>query len=186
MKHIGTKRLETERLMLRRLTTDDASDMFHNWASDKEVTEYLTWPAHDSVETTKSLLDIWTSHYEEDDFYQWAIVPKDLNKPIGTISVVGQNSSIRMVHVGYSMGKNWWGQGYMTEAFKEVIRFFFEDVQINRIESEYDPRNIGSGAVMEKCGLIYEGTARQASLNNKGICDAARYAILAEDYFADI
>ena len=70
MKHIGTKRLETERLMLRRLTTDDASDMFHNWASDKEVTEYLTWPAHDSVETTKRLLDIWTSHYEEDDFYQ--------------------------------------------------------------------------------------------------------------------
>ncbi len=183
MKHLGTIELETDRLLLRRLTMDDAFDMYHNWASDKKVTEYLTWPAHDSVQTTKALLDIWTGHYIDDDFYQWGIIQKDINKVIGTISVVEQNPSIRMVHVGYSIGQNWWGQGYMTEAFKRVIRFFFEDVQMNRIESEFDPRNVGSGIVMQKCGLIYEGTARQASRNNQGICDAARYAILAEDYF---
>ena len=46
MNHIGTIRLETDRLILRRFTMDDAEGMLNNWASDDEVTKYLTWPTH--------------------------------------------------------------------------------------------------------------------------------------------
>ena len=53
----------------------------------------------------------------------------------------------------------------MSEAFKEIIRFLFEDVGLNRIEAYHDPRNPHSGDVMKKCGLLYEGTARQAGKN---------------------
>lgn len=56
MKHIGTKNIETERLILRRFTLDDADAMYRNWASDDEVTKYLTWPAHSSVDITKWFL----------------------------------------------------------------------------------------------------------------------------------
>ncbi|MCR2022236.1 GNAT family N-acetyltransferase, partial [Blautia pseudococcoides] len=86
--------------------------------------------------------------------------------------------------IGYCIGKNWWHKGVTSEALKEVIRYFMEEVQVNRVESRHDPRNVNSGKVMQKCGMKYEGTRRQADLNNQGICDASGYAILAEDYFS--
>ena len=66
---------------------------------------------------------------------------------------------------------------------KELIRFFFEEISVNRIESHHDPRNPNSGKVMMKHGLKYEGTMRQSDINNQGIGDEAYYALLAEDYF---
>ncbi|MBR2067612.1 MAG: GNAT family N-acetyltransferase, partial [Solobacterium sp.] len=50
MKHLGTKTIETSRLILRKLNDDDAEAMFRNWASDNEVTKYLTWPTHNNIE----------------------------------------------------------------------------------------------------------------------------------------
>ncbi|WP_031548154.1 GNAT family N-acetyltransferase [Salinicoccus luteus] len=182
MQHLGTQTLETERLVLRKLTLEDTEAMYHNWASDPEVTEYLTWPPHGSVEVTRQLVDHWVNEYNKNDFYQWAIVPKNLNAPVGTISVVDADDSIGMVHIGYCVGKAWWGRGYTTEAFGRLIRFFFEDVGLNRIESKHDPRNPGSGRVMEKCGLLYEGTTRQSDRNNQGLCDSALYGIVRRDY----
>ena len=183
MKHLGTKELETERLILRRFTINDADNMYKNWASDPEVTKYLMWPRHDSVHISRDILNTWISNYEKEDFYQWAIVPKDLNQPIGTISIVDQDESIKMVHVGYCIGRKWWRQGFTSEALNRLIFFFFEEVKVNRIESRHDPRNLNSGKVMMKCGLKYEGTSRQSDWNNQGICDASFYGILASDYF---
>ena len=88
-----------------------------------------------------------------------------------------------MVHIGYALGRKWWRQGIMSEALAELVRFFFEDVCVKRIESRHDPLNQNSGKVMLKCGLVHEGTLRQSDKNNQGICDAAYYALLAEDYF---
>jgi len=70
----------------------------------------------------------------------------------------------------------------LTEALKRVIQYLFEEVGVNRIDSRHDPRNPHSGQVMAKCGMVYEGTHRQSDRNNQGICDAAWYAILKEDY----
>ena len=89
-----------------------------------------------------------------------------------------------MVHIGYCIGRKWWNNGITSEALKELIRFFFEEVCVNRIESRHDPRNPNSGKVMTKHGLKYEGTMRQSDINNQGICDAAFYALLSEDYFS--
>lgn len=184
MQHLGTQTLQSNRLELRKIRLDDAEAMFRNWATDEAVTKYLVWPPHDSLDTTKAVIQSWVMGYHEADFYQWAIVPKDLNEPIGTISVVEQDSSIEMVHIGYCIGQQWWGQGYMSEALERIIQFFFEDVKLNRIESQHDVANPGSGRVMEKCGMHYEGTSRQSAKNNQGICDTMHYAILAEDYRA--
>ena len=88
MNHIGTREIATERLTLRRFEIEDAENMFYNWANDPEVTKYLTWPAHESVDTTETILKEWISKYDEKDFYQWAIELNDLEQPIGTISVI--------------------------------------------------------------------------------------------------
>lgn len=184
MEHKGTVTLETERLILRRFTPDDAEAMFRNWASDAEVTEYLDWSPHSDISVSEAVIDSWIKLYENMNHYSWAIVLREINEPIGSIAAVEQRDDIKMVHIGYCIGQNWWHRGYTSEAFAELICFFFEDVGVNRIESMHDPRNPNSGKVMLKCGLKYEGTMRQAAINNKGVVDAVRYAILAEDYFA--
>ena len=89
MNHCGTKRIETERLVLRRFAIGDAEAMYRNWASDPEVTKYLTWPAHTGVEMSKAVLKEWTTAYANHSYYQWAIVLKENGAcPIGSISAV--------------------------------------------------------------------------------------------------
>jgi len=185
MNHKGTVTLETGRLILRRFTMDDADAMFQNWANDDEVTKYLTWPTHTDVSVSRTVLGSWMELYQKPEHYSWAIVLKEINEPIGSIAAVLQRDDINMVHIGYCIGRKWWRKGYTSEALKELIRFFFEEVGVNRIESRHDPRNLNSGKVMQKAGLRYEGTSLESDVNNQGICDAANYAILARDYFKD-
>ncbi|GHV72422.1 GNAT family acetyltransferase [Spirochaetia bacterium] len=183
MKHFGTRTLETERLILRKFSLNDAEHMYKNWANDNDVTKFLTWKTHENVNVSKSVLEEWTSKYYNEDFYNWAIVLKSINEPVGSIGVVKQNDEIKMVHIGYCTGKKWWNKGITSEALAVLIKYFFEEIGINRIESRHDPNNPNSGKVMKKCGLKYEGTMRQADKNNQGICDYSEYGILAEEYF---
>ena len=183
MEHKGTVPIETDRLILRRITMDDAEAAFRNWESDDRVTEFLRWPTAKSITQVEHVTREWVNSYTDPSFYQWVIVPKDLNEPIGTISVVDQNESTATVHIGYCIGSRWWRCGYTSEAFSAIIPFLFEQVKVQRIEAQHDPDNPGSGAVMRKCGLKYEATLRKADRSNRGIVDACMYAMLAEDYF---
>ena len=180
--HKGTQTIETSRLILRKALPEDALPMFRNWASDPDVTKYLTWPTYEHPDAAHGILELWTNNYENADFYQWMIVPRELGEPIGSISVVHQREEIGEVEIGYCIGKNWWHQGITSEALGAVIDFLFREVGANRITARHDPRNAHSGNVMKKCGMVYEGTARQADRNNQGICDTAYYAILRSDW----
>lgn len=181
MQHLGTKYIETNRLILRRFTLNDAQAMFANWASDPEVTKYMTWPTHASMEVSSMVLTDWVSHYGEDNYYQWAIVPKSLGQPIGSIAAVHLNDRVGKVEVGYCIGRAWWHQGITSEALQAVIAFFLDEVGVNRVEACHDPHNPHSGGVMRKCGMTFEGTQRSAGINNLGLCDRNWYAILASD-----
>lgn len=183
MLHKGTVTLNTRRLLLRRFALADAEAMFNNWANDAAVTKYLTWSPHGSVSVTRSVISSWLPLYEKADYYNWAIVLQEMGEPIGSIAAVDQSDEINMVHMGYCLGQNWWHQGIASEALTELIRFFFAEVAVNRIESRHNPANPHSGQVMQKCGLQYEGRTRQDGLDNQGLYDSMRYAILAEDYF---
>ena len=182
MNHKGTVAIETERLMLRRFTMEDCEVAFRNWESDPKTTEFLRWQPMENIEATRDVLQTWVNDYADPAFYQWAIVPKTLQEPIGTMSVVGMNERTETLHIGYCIGSKWWRMGYTSEAFAAIIPFLFDEVGANRIESQHDPNNPNSGKVMQKCGLKYEGTLRQADWSNKGIVDACMYAILKSDY----
>lgn len=182
MNHKGTKTIETQRLLLRRFSMNDAEFMFDNWESDEKVTEFLRWKTATDISETKIILEKWISGYEKPDFYQWAIVLKEINEPIGSISVVGKNEMLDIVHIGYCIGSKWWHKGITSEAFSAVIPYFFDEIGVNRIESQHDPDNPNSGKVMQKCGLKYEGTLRQADWNNKGIVDACMYSLLKSEW----
>ena len=176
--HKGTQIIETSRLILRPFTLDDAQAMFDNWASDPEVTKFLTWPTHGDVSISWMVLEDWVQSYENKENYQWAIELKEIGQPIGSISVVRQDANVGSAEIGYCMGKTWWHQGITSEALKAVVDFLFAEVGFNRIMARHDPNNPNSGGVMKKCGMKYEGTTRQSDRNNQGICDAVHYAIL--------
>ncbi len=187
MNHCGTQRLETERLILRRFVSEDAAAMYRNWASDDEVTKYLTWPTHPNIDVSKFVTEDWVNSYSDEKYYQWAIVLKENgDEPIGSISAVHMNEDIAMVHVGYCIGRAWWHQGITSEAMKAVMDFFFKEVGANRIEARHDPRNPNSGKVMEKCGMKYEGTMRCSDRNNQRICDACYYALLRSEWYGQM
>ena len=179
LNHKGTQILTTPRLALRPFTKDDAQDMYANWASDPEVTKYLTWPTHSSVEVSQWVCNDWSSHYAEPDYYSWAIVYE--GHAIGSIAVVNHDDQVGKAHIGYALGRNWWHMGIMSEALQAVMDFLFDEVGYQRLESRHDPRNPHSGGVMRKCGMKYEGTLRQSDWNNQGVCDACWYALLKSE-----
>lgn len=175
MKHLGTKRIETERLVLRRFTLEDAENMYRNWASDPEVTRFLLWPTHEDVEHTRSILKEWVSSYENEDKYEWCIAKKENDEPIGSIGAFNYNEKVQSIEIGYCISKAYWHQGITSEAMRAVMDYLLHEVGVARIEARHDPKNQHSGGVMRKCGLKYEGTRVRADWNNSGICDCALY-----------
>ena len=157
MKH-GTLPLETERLILRRISLLDAEEMFDNWASNDEVTKFLTWPTHQNIDITKMVISSWVDSYKENTFYQWGIELKDTHELIGTISSVDVNLDKNEVEVGYVIGQDYWNKGYTTEALKRVISYFFEEEKFSKILVGHDKDNYASKCVIKKCGFEYVGT----------------------------
>lgn len=178
MKEVGTRRLETGRLILRRFTVGDAEDMYRGWASDPEVTRYLTWPCHASSEVTAQLLAAWAEKYAEGDYFNWAIEFKETGTVIGNISVVKLDESVNAAEIGYCLSQAFWGLGIMPEALRAVLSYLFDEAEFDRVSACHDVNNPKSGRVMEKSGMQYEGTLRHAGRNNQGICDIACYSAL--------
>ena len=181
MNKTGTKTIETPRLLLRRFTIEDADDMYDNWASDPEVTRYLTWPTHTDVETTRALLEDWVAKYADGAWFNWAIEWKSTGRVIGNISVVHLREDIDEAVIGYCMSRAYWGMGIMPEALTAVMDYLFDVAGMNRIAAYHDSNNPKSGRVMQKAGMKWEGTSRAADRNNQGICDKVLYALLRSD-----
>lgn len=184
LKHQGTQKLETDRLVLRKFKEEDASDMFTNWTSDSEVTKYLSWSAHSSVEISKQLIGMWVDSYNNMEHYQWAIELRETGDVIGNISLLEINNNAENCEVGYCIGKAFWNKGIMTEALSKVIQFSFNEIGFQHIAARFDVNNFASGRVMEKCNLIYEGTLRKITRDNMGhFVDCKYYSILTDEYY---
>jgi len=182
MRKLGTKTLETSRLILRRFTTDDAEDVYRNWASDPEVTRFLTWPCHSSPEASRAVLEQWAAQYADGDYFQWAISLKKTGHVIGSIAAVKIDMEIGSAEIGYCLSRSYWGQGIMPEALIAVMQYLFCEVEINRICACHDVNNPKSGRVMEKAGMKLEGILRQAGKNNQGICDIVMRSALRREW----
>ena len=183
MNHLGTQTIETKRIILRKARPEDAQAMFDNWASDDRVTKFMTWQPYTCVQDADARIAFLCGEYANDNFYEWFIELKAIGQPIGSISAVHIKENVQLAHIGYCIGSSWWGQGIMPEALAAVMKFFFEQVGVNRVEACHDVNNPNSGKVMAKCGMTYEGTLRQSGWNNQGIVDASYYGILREEYF---
>ncbi len=181
LQHKGTVILESERLILRKFTLDDAEAMYNNWACDAEVAKYMRWTAHKSIDETRNVLLNRIEKYNSLSTYHWAIVLKGTDTPIGNIVLICANEYDRCGEVAYCLGRQYWGQGIISEALKTVLRFGLTAVNFNRIEAYHSVNNMASGKVMRNAGMQYEGRMRQKYLSHVGFEDSDMYAILHED-----
>ena len=173
MKHIGTKTIETERMILRKFKLNDAKDMFTNYCNSDKVTEYVVWHTHKTLQDTKDLLNnMILPAYKDKSTYRWAIVLKEINQVIGYINVVGSNDKVFRAELAWAIG---------PEAAKAVLKFLF-DLGYIRVQAGHDIANPKSGRVMEKIGMKFEGTRRKHTMNKYGVLvDSNLWAILNTD-----
>ena len=185
MKQIGTKNLETERLILRKLTIEDAPYAYEHWCSNPSVCKYTMWDKHNSAEDTKKLYEIWEKEYEDPTIYRWLVEIKESHTPIGTIDVCSKKYlRFGTCEIGYCYDEDAWGKGYGTESLKAVIKYLFEEAEAETIYAEYMLLNPGSGKVMEKSGMIFEGTQKSRVLDKDGNrSDLGVYSLTKEEYF---
>ncbi len=158
------KELETERLILRKLKEEDAQRIYDCWASSNEATRYLTWLPHESVRTTKMILEEWVEEYEDRECYRYGIELKEIGALIGMIDVVDWIEGVPML--GYVLGEDYWDEGYMTEACAAVTEHLFEEGYpsvLVRVNEE----NVPSIRVLEKNGYTYLGQAEETCSKQK-------------------
>jgi [ribosomal protein S5]-alanine N-acetyltransferase len=174
--------IETERLLLRRMRLDDAEAMFA-YASDPEVTRYIPWDTHRSIEDSESFLTFAIEGYERGDFGGWGVVLKDSGVFIGTCGLdAGYAPEHARAELGYVLSREHWGKGLMPEAVRAVIRFGFGRIGLNRIEARCIAENTASARVMEKAGMTYEGTLREREFIKGAYRDMKLYSILGREY----
>lgn len=157
MQQIGTQNIETERLLLRRFTEEDAEQMYKNWACDPRVTLWLRWEPHTGADASRALLREWVKDYEDDSTYLWAMTLKDTGEVIGSIGIlhgVEPEHSDRW-EPGYCLGHAFWGQGYTSEALCAIVEYFVAGTGQDDLICCHAKQNPASGRVMEKAGFIY-------------------------------
>ena len=159
--------ITTKRLFLRMAKRRDASDIF-TYAQDPLVAEHVLWDAHVHYSDSLAYVRYLREQYRLGKPSSWVIVLQATGKVIGTI--------------GYSLSREYWNQGYMTEALQAVIRLSFDQLPVHRLEAMHEVSNPASGRVMAKCGMKEEGTMIGRVWNKKHFSDVVMYGITREAY----
>ena len=177
--------LQTQRLILRPFQKDDVDD-FYNYAKHPEVGPKAGWPAHTSRRESKRILE--ESMLDRPGVF--AIEEKETNTVIGSISY--QVDGLRVsqsgyFEIGYALGKQWWGKGYMTEAVGKVVDYLFRTKKAVLLTARRSPANHRSARVIEKTGFRYVGTLRQTAYTLEGkIRDTVFYSMTYPEYLAHL
>ena len=173
--------IETERLLLRKITFNDADDIYE-YTSDQLVSQYVTWDHHETIMDTKGFIHFVNQQYTLKKLAPWGIEYKDNGKLIGTIDFVSWQPKHFNAEIGYAIARPYWGQGMTTEATKALIDFGFTKMNVVRIQARCMIENIGSQRVMEKCGMSFEGIIRKAIFSKGKQHDLKLYSILKEEF----
>ena len=173
--------LETQDLCLRKPRMKDAKDIFR-YASDPEVARYVLWEPHRSVSETVSFVRDLRARLRAGCPSSWVVVLRETDTVLGTIGFVWYSTENNAAERGYSFSREYWNQGYATQALRAVIDSVFSSLPLNRLEAQHDVRNPASGRVMQKCGLTQEGILRGRIMNKGEYIDTALYSILRSDW----
>lgn len=150
----------TERLLLRRPRVSDA-EAIYEYASDPEVTRYMVWRTATELQETVAVLATRAPAWEAGEEYCWVITIPPQDRAIGTISCRVRGTT---ADFGYVLNRQYWGQGYMTEAAQAIVDWALGLPDIQRVWATCDIDNLASVRVLEKVGLVCEAIQRQSTM----------------------
>jgi ribosomal-protein-alanine N-acetyltransferase len=152
--------IRTDRLLLRKPVSEDASDIFDRYASDAEVTRFLSWPTHTSLDDSRAFLE-----FSDTEWARWPAGPY-LICSLADGSLLGSTGLAFEVPfratTGYVLARDSWGQGYATEALI-AIRQAVADLGVQRLYAMCHAEHLPSRRVLEKGGFEFERTLRRFS-----------------------
>lgn len=152
-----TPRIETDRLLLREIQETDINDIFSCWMQDEDVSKYMCWKASSDIEETRSFVRFEIEPLENEKWNRCIIVLKETGEIIGTC-LVFYNEEDGESHwdISYNLGKQYWGNGYITEAMKKVMHFAETELGMEECMTAYAKVNISSANVLHKLGFMDE------------------------------
>jgi ribosomal-protein-alanine N-acetyltransferase len=173
--------LETSRLLIRRLAFSDMPDLFEV-ASHPEVTRYITWETHRTLDDTRRFIQIVHDWHERQEVLYWGVVRKSDNKLIGTCGIFEWVVRDARAELSYTLGRPYWGQGFASEIVGSLIRFGFETLLLNRLEGRCLRENLASARVLEKAQLSLDGILRQQLYLKGAYRDLKVYSLLRQEW----
>ena len=182
---LGPPLIETPRLILRAVRPTDADDLFA-YARDPEIARFTTWNPYQTIADAHRFLRIALDHYRTGKIGLWGIEHRASQRFIGTIGLTGEGAAGQFAHgraeLAYALSREFWNQGFTTEAAHAMLHFGFTSWNLNRIEARCLVPNVASARVMEKIGMNYEGVLRQHVYVKGTFHDLKIYAILKGDW----
>ena len=169
--------LETTRLLVRPPHLRDAAD-FYTFARDEEMCRYVLWDAHQSLRESRETLRGMMRRNHQGFPGTFVIEIKSERRMVGTIGFQWIDPENRSCELGYSIARRLWGHGIAAEALEAVVRYAFEQLDLNRVEAKHDVLNPASGRVLNKAGFLHEGLARESLVIKGRQADMQCYALL--------
>ena len=176
--------LETQRLILRPMRSEDAQDMYE-YASRPEASAYTIWDSHRSIDETRKFLACVEVNYARGEIENWGIEFEADGKFIGTCGFFFWDMPHRGAEIHYALSPDYSGRGLMTEAIQAVLRFGFERMGLHRIEAKCMVQNRASERVMQKAGMKFEGIMRDGIFAKGRYHDLKVYAVLEKEWEID-
>jgi ribosomal-protein-alanine N-acetyltransferase len=173
--------LETNRLILRKVTMDDLQDVFA-YSSDDEVTRFLRWGPHTTLEETESYIHEVLREYREGDDGPWGVEYKQIGRVVGNIHLMAISAQHSKAEIGFVLSRSYWNRGLISEALTRVLGYVFESIGLNRIEGFCLVDNRAGIRVMEKVGMRQEGILREYLVQKGAFRDFSVHSMLRRDY----
>lgn len=179
MSHFKT--LPTLRLTLRPPQPDDADELFALHA-DPAVMRYFSEPPWTERARAERKIEDDAAAFERGEYFRFAIVLKETGRMIGNCTLFALHAQNRRAEIGYALQSAHWGKGYMGEALGALLSYAFDDLDLNRLEADIDPRNAGSANCLLRFGFIKEGFLRERWIVGGEVCDSELYGLLRRDW----
>jgi RimJ/RimL family protein N-acetyltransferase len=178
---LPTPTLDTKRLQLRSFTEADADDLFA-LQSNPHVLRYWDSPPWVDRASVERFLAGCRQVAEDGTGARVAIERTGDGAFLGWCTFNSWNPDFRSASLGYCLTEASWGRGYATEAARALLQWAFDTLDLNRVQSETDTRNVASARVLEKLGFVREGTLRENCIVNGDVSDSWVYGLLRRDW----
>lgn len=173
--------LETDRLILKKISPDNAEDMY-TYASLDSVTRYLLWAPHLNIEDTRGYIEYINLQYKKGNYADWGITLKDEGAFIGTVGFADFDFENNIGEVGYVLNPSYQGKGYMTEAVNAVLSVAFVRIGLDKVVLRIMEENRASIRLAKRLGFSLERIGEQP-LNVKGEDHIIHYfALTRQEY----